>query len=357
MKPRALIAVATVVVAAGAVAYGAYSAGLIGAQATATATPSPERATATVTRQTLESVEELDGTLGFEGSGSIVNQLSGTVTRLYAAEGDILARGDRIIEVDGSVRSYVMYGSRPAWRTLQLDADLGADVKQLEENLQALGYLDKDVTPNAWFDEVTEAAVMAWQADRNVEDDGIVRLGEIVFLREPVRVTAVSANLGTRIGAGQTVATYSSTDRVVTVSLDANRQDLIAVGDPVMVELPDGTESPGSIADIASVATPAAQQGGRSQVAVTVRLDDPATSGSQDGAPVTVTIVRERREDVLTVPVSALLALAEGGYAVEVVGADGSVRLVAVTPGLFSGTVVEIRSDGVDEGSLVAVPS
>jgi hypothetical protein len=357
VKPRALIGVASVVALAGTVAYGAWSAGLIGgAQASATPTTPPERATATVTRQTLESVEELDGTLGFEGSGSIVNQLSGTVTVLPEA-GEILERGDAILEVNGGTTSYLMYGSRPAWRTLQYAVDKGLDVKQLEKNLQALGYLDEDVTPDRWFGVDTEAAVEAWQADRGVEEDGIVRLGEVVFLPGPVRLTTVQAQLGTRTGSGQVLATYSTTDRIVTVSLDANRQDIIAVGDPVMVELPDGTESPGSIADIASVATPATQQGESPQVAVTVRLDDPATSGSQDGAPVTVTIVRDRREDVLTVPVSALLALAEGGYAVEVVGADGSVRLVAVTPGLFSGTFVEIRSDGVDEGDLVAVPS
>ena len=358
MRRRILLAVAVIVVAGGAGVYGAGSSGLIGGTPAAAAeTPPPQRSTAPVTRVTLESVEEFDGTLGFEGSGTILSQLTGTITSIYLAEGQILERGDRLIEVNGGTRSYVMYGARPAWRTLEAGVDNGWDVKQLQQNLQALGYLDVSLVPDRVYGIHTETAVKAWQADRNVEEDGIVRLGDIVFLSGPVRVTAIAAQLGARAGAGQTIATYSSTDRLVTVSLDANRQDIVAVGDPVTVELPDGTDTPGSIGEIASVATPATTQGGSPQVAVTIRLDDPATSGSQDGAPVTIRIVRDRRENVLTVPVEALLALAEGGYAVEIANDDGSTRLVAVTPGLFSGTRVEVQSDGLAENDSVVVPT
>ncbi len=354
---RILIAGVVFVVLAAAGVVGAYSAGLIGGSAaTAAATEAPRRATAIVTRRTIEAVEELDGTLGFEGSGSIVNQLSGTVTAVPEA-GTIIERGDSIIEVDGATVSYLMYGARPAWRTLKAGVDDGPDVQQLQENLQALGYFDEDLEPDEVFGDHTEAAVQAWQDERGVEEDGIVRLGDVVFLSSPVRLTAIAAQLGTRVSPGQNIATTSSTNRIVTVSLDANRQDIIAVGALVSVELPDGTAAPGSIAEIASVATAATQQGGSPQVAVTVTLDDPATSGSQDGAPVTVTIVRERRENVLTVPVSALVALSEGGYAVELAADDGTTRLLAVTPGLFAGTAVEVRSDSLAEGDLVVVPA
>jgi peptidoglycan hydrolase-like protein with peptidoglycan-binding domain len=354
---RATIAIGLVVVIGAGATAAAWSIGLLGGAPAATTATEPEpRATATVTRRTLELVEELDGTLGFEGGGSIVNQLSGTVTAV-PAEGEILERGDTILEVDGGRVSALMYGERPAWRTLQVGVDDGPDVRQLQENLQALGYFEADLEPDEVFGQYTEAAVIAWQAARGVEDDGIVRLGDVVFLPGAVRLTTVTAQLGTRVNAGQSIATTSSTTRVITVSLNANRQDILAVGDAVTVELPDGTTTPGRIDAIASVATPPTQQGGSAQVEVTVRLDDPATSGSQDGAPVTVAIVRDRRENVLTVPVTALIALAEGGYAVEAVDADGAVRLVAVTPGLFSGTVVEVRSDELAEGQSVAVPA
>ncbi|MGH9258897.1 MAG: hypothetical protein ACRD08_03210, partial [Acidimicrobiales bacterium] len=55
-----------------------------------------------------------------------------------------------------------LIGDLPAWRTLKEGVDDGADVRQLEENLVALGYgtdLDVDET----FTAATAAAVEAWE--------------------------------------------------------------------------------------------------------------------------------------------------------------------------------------------------
>ena len=58
---------------------------------------------------------------------------------------------------------------------------------------------------------------------------------------------------------------------------------------------------------------------------------------------------------MLTVPVAALVALAEGGYGVEVV--DGRrTRYVAVETGLFAGGRVEVTGDGLAEGMTVGMP-
>ena len=65
-------------------------------------------------------------------------------------------------------------------------------------------------------------------------------------------------------------------------------------------------------------------QGGTSTtLPVTITLADPEAAADLDAAPVDISIATESREDVLTVPVNALLALIEGGYAVEVVDAEG----------------------------------
>ena len=61
-------------------------------------------------------------------------------------------------------------------------------------------------------------------------------------------------------------------------------------------------------------------------------------------------------EDALTVPVTALLALVEGGYAIEVVQPDGTTTLVAVETGMFSDGFVEITGDGLFDGLSVVVP-
>jgi hypothetical protein len=60
------------------------------------------------------------------------------------------------------------------------------------------------------------------------------------------------------------------------------------------------------------------------------------------------------------VPLSALVALAGGGYAVEVVhgaGATEARQLVGVRTGLFSDTLVQVSGPGIAVGDLVEVPS
>ena len=71
-----------------------------------------------------------------------------------------------------------------------------------------------------------------------------------------------------------------------------------------------------------------------------------------------VSITTESVEDALAVPVDALLALAGGGYAVEV--AEGRVhRLAAVTLGLFDDAdgLVQVSGRGLSAGQRVVVPA
>ena len=58
---------------------------------------------------------------------------------------------------------------------------------------------------------------------------------------------------------------------------------------------------------------------------------------------------------MLTVPVSALLALKEGGYGVQVVAA-GATRIVPVKLGMFADGRVEISGSGITAGTKVGVP-
>jgi hypothetical protein len=75
-----------------------------------------------------------------------------------------------------------------------------------------------------------------------------------------------------------------------------------------------------------------------------------------DEAPVDVLIVSDSASNVLAVPVTALLALSEGGYAVEVVDEGGSTHLVGVETGLFADGLIEVTSSGLSAGDLVVVP-
>lgn len=354
MRPTALLLLgiaAGVIIAAGA---------LIGLQrlepggAAAASTPEPIRtATASVERRDMRTETELDGTLGYADPGSLVNGLAGTVTRL-PAEGRVLSQGDKVLEVDGSQRSGLLYGDKPAWRRMARGMSDGTDVLQLERGLRALGYLPRSERPDRVFDIETERAIKRWQRALGVTRDGVLELGEVVFLPDATRIAELEVVLGERIGPGQVVASTTGTDRVVTIDLDAADQGVVAVGDAVTVELPDDSEAAGTVRDIGTVAS--AGQDGAVTIPVTVALDDATAGGSLDGAPVAVVVVQQAHEGVLAVPVESLLALREGGYAVQVVDADGDTHYVGVRLGLFTDGWVEVTGD-LSEGDQVVVPA
>jgi multidrug efflux pump subunit AcrA (membrane-fusion protein) len=121
-----------------------------------------------------------------------------------------------------------------------------------------------------------------------------------------------------------------------------------------------GGTTTGTVKEIGTVAEPdkdaSGQPNGKATVTVTITLDDPGAAGPLDSTPATVSFTKGKHEGVLAVPVGALLALAEGGYAVEVDEA-GKRRLVAVKTGLFSGGQVEISGDGLRAGLTVVTTS
>ena len=79
----------------------------------------------------------------------------------------------------------------------------------------------------------------------------------------------------------------------------------------------------------------------------------PADLEKLDTAPVQVHFTTTTRHNVLAVPVTALVALHEGGYALQ--RTDGT--LVAVTTGLFAGGQVEVSGNGVTAGMRVETAS
>jgi hypothetical protein len=95
---------------------------------------------------------------------------------------------------------------------------------------------------------------------------------------------------------------------------------------------------------------------GQAVFQVTIGLDDPALASGLDEAPVDVDVVTDEALGVKAVPVTALLALAEGGYAVEVVDGPGDTHLVGVEAGLFADGWVEVTGDGLEVGDQVVVP-
>ncbi|GGM45002.1 peptidoglycan-binding protein [Dactylosporangium sucinum] len=312
--------------------------------------------TAKVTRTDLSTSSQVSGALGYLGDYSVVSQGAGGTLTALPEPGKVIGRNEPVYEVDNRpVRLF--YAGRPAFRPFEAGMTSGLDVRALEENLAALGHL---ASADNRFTAATATAIRRWQRATGQAVTGRVELGAVTFQPGPIRVTAVAAKLGTPAGGGEPLLTATSTTAVVTITVPAGQTYLVRAGDRVTVTLPDRRKVPGKVAYLSPVADQPQQQQdpGRSQVTVPgiVTLDDPQVGAGLDRAPVQVSITDETVTGVLAVPVTALVALAGGGYGVY--KRSGATRtLVAVTPGLFSATLVEVRGGDLREGDDVEVPS
>jgi peptidoglycan hydrolase-like protein with peptidoglycan-binding domain len=312
--------------------------------------------TTRVVRTSLATTTQMSGTLGHAGSYTVAVQRSGTVSAL-PAPGDVIERGGRLFEVDGTPVT-LLYGSRPAWRDFAAGMTPGPDVRELEQNLAALGY-GRDLAVDEQFTRHTVEAVLAWQRATRRPATGTVGIGAVAFWPGPVRVLSVAAPLGAVAQAGQPVLSASTPDPVVTVPVPAVQSYLVHRGDRGTVTFPAGTRTTGRVAEVSPIASISTEGGDRSAppeatVSALVRLDRPSTAAGLDQAPVTVEVTDRRVSNVLAVPVTALVALAGGGFGVWV--DNGGRRLVAVTPGLFANTLVQVTAPNLHQGELVEVP-
>jgi peptidoglycan hydrolase-like protein with peptidoglycan-binding domain len=309
-------------------------------------------ATVAVTRQTLVDTEDKDGKLGYGDTTTIAARLAGTLTALPAVS-TTLKRGTALYRVDNTP-VVLLYGSLPAYRTLAPGVE-GTDVRQFERNLWALGY--RGFTVDKTYSSATAAAVRKWQKDLGLTRTGTVETARIVYAPGSVRVSERKATPGDAIQPGAPVLTVTGVGRVATVDLEIADQRLAKVGATVKVTLPDGTVVPGKITEAETVVEPGeGQQPDTTKVEVTIGFPAGKNPKGLDQASVTVAFTAGQRKDVLTVPVAALLALAEGGYGVQIV--DGATtRIVAVQTGLFADGRVEVSGDGLAEGSTVGMPA
>jgi len=375
-RPRGRAAAGALVLLALGAAGGWAGMRLLGSGPARATRPTLAVGTAVVHRQDLTVSDLVDGELGYPPSAPVVNRLAGTYTAL-PAEGSVIRRGQALYQVDGSP-VVLLYGRQPAWRAFALGMPDGPDVAELEANLVALGFAGGlELTPDGHFNHASTVAVERWQRALGLPQTGVIELGWAVFLPGPVRVGARQAGVGAIAAPGATPFTATSSTRVVSVALDAARQDEARPGARVTIDLPSGRTTSGTVTEVSRVASGAPAAGGSGSagsgsgsggdgggsgggaagaqptVTVTVRPDHPAATGQLDQEPVQVELVTDARRGVLAVPITALLALAEGGYGVEVVGASGAHRLVAVRTGLFASTMVEVSGPGIAEGTRV----
>jgi hypothetical protein len=353
---------------------------------------------ATVTRQSLSSQTQVNATLGYSGTYTVVvpsagaaaqggssqgggggqqssGQSAGTFTALPAA-GQVVVQGQPLYSVSLNPVA-LLYGTTPVWRTLS-EGLSGADVAQLNADLVSLGDASRaDLDPSSdYFSAATAAGVEKLQSNLGSTQTGTLTLGQAVFLPTAMRVTSVSATLGAPAQPGSIVVQATSTTRAVIAQLDADQQSEVNVGDKVTITLPNNQTTPGVVSKVGTVATTPSSggsngggsasgssgsssgSGGTPTIEVDITPSDPDATGALDQAPVTVTITTATVNDALVVPVDALLALSAGRFAVEVVGVGGVHHLVPVTLGLFDDAdgLVQVAASGLSAGDTMVVP-
>jgi hypothetical protein len=190
-----------------------------------------------------------------------------------------------------------------------------------------------------------------------------------------------SPSSGSAGSTGVAVLQTNSNHLVVTVDLDASLQSEAKVGEKVSVQLPAGNTVSGKVTAVSSVAQSSSSGNngsgsgsgsgggngggggggggsgggnggsGSSTIPVTVTLSGHHKGAGLDEAAVSVNFAQARAKNVLSVPVTALLAVSGGNYAVQEASAPHT--LIPVTVGLFAAGYVQISGPGIHTGLQV----
>jgi peptidoglycan hydrolase-like protein with peptidoglycan-binding domain len=176
----------------------------------------------------------------------------------------------------------LLYGSLPAYRALS-PGTAGADVKQFEQNLYALGY--RGFTVDEKYSDTTATAVKKWQKDLGLPQTGTVDLGRVVYAAGPVRVDTLKAAVGDAAQPGAELYTVTGTARLVTVELAVSDARLAHAGSAVGLKLPNGKTTAGKITRTQTVIKPAEGNNPAStKLEVFVSVDDESTLADLDQA-------------------------------------------------------------------------
>jgi len=314
-----------------------------GGQAAPAAPAPPRLATAAVVRTNLVTTTLTGGTLGYAPARPMVNLVTGIYTWL-PRPGTRVRAGGVLYRVDDTP-VVLMAGAVPAWRPFGIGMTDGPDVRQLQAGLIA-GHFAGGLftTPTGHYDLATADAVERWQTARGLTVTGSIPLGQVVFLPTAILAGAMNVAAGEAASAGQRPYQVTTSQRTVTVPLNPTLPPA-AVGEAVSIVLPSQATVPGTITAVSALSSTSGQ----------LTVTPSGATGMGTNVQVQVSLAVQSARGVLAVPVSALLALAGGGYGLEVVTPSGAHRLTGVTAGLFASGQVQVSGPGIAAGTKVVV--
>lgn len=348
-RPRVLVpTVAAVLAAAVAVWWFGFR------EQAAAVTPEATTQAVAASVTTLEKSVAASGTIAPTVSEDVSFAVSGTVLSVDVSEGETVEAGQTLATVD----------------TLQLNAALleaKATLATAEANLADLE--DADDGSDAAAAQIAAASAqvdVAKAAESDAEDAmaGATLVAPVAGLVTTVdlavgdAVTGTSGGAGASAGAAGGSATTSGSSQFVIVGTDSWQVDvtvddadvaLIAVGDQAELSI-DGADTVfGTVSEIGLLST---SSSGVAAYPVTIAVTG-SPDGVHDGVSADVSIVYERRTDVLTVP-SAAVRTVDGSSVVLTEDAEGNQVETPVEVGETVGDLTEITS-GLAEGDQVLV--
>ena len=353
MNRRAFLVAGAGVVAAGAVGtYGVRADSGMPASATNTASWTP--AVATVTRGDLAAVRDFRATISFGDPWPLESAVHGIVTASLP-RGAVLGDGDEVVRVDD--RPLILaIGTMPMYRTLEkVDTRIrdennrrrslleGDDVLQLQRHLLAAGFdANGSLTADGVFGRRTEEAVEAWQTALGLSVTGRVDSSQLVFSSEPLRIAREL-----RVGSPFQGIEVTRPEATVLVDTSSRDRSALSPGTSLVVVLASDERLAGRAEG--QEQTTGADGGAvwRTTITTTEALPDVSTA--------TVEVREGLAADAILVPASALLALAEGGFAVERRDAAGSTLIGVEVTDVLDG-LAAVTGD-LDTGDSVVVPT
>ncbi len=319
---------------------------------------------------TLEKSVSASGTLTPSVQEDVSFAVSGTVTAVSVAAGDTVTAGQQLATVD----------------TLSLDADVLAAKADLASAQADLA--DAQDAADGTDSSDAQIAALAAKVDvaQTAVDDATAAVSDAVLVA-PVAGLLTEVNLavgdavtgsgssssgsGSSAGSGSTgtaqggassgtsTSTTSSAQFVIVgtdawqiaVTVDESDIALVASGDQAEITVDDSTDPLyGTVSEVGLLPS---TSGGVAAYPVTVTVTG-SPKGLHDGVSADVSIIYERRTDVLTVPSAAVTTDDDGSTVVTQQDAEGKQVTTAVTVGETSGSMTEITA-GLVEGDEVLV--
>ncbi|WP_300677604.1 efflux RND transporter periplasmic adaptor subunit [Nocardioides sp.] len=312
--------------------------------------------TATVTSETVKQTISASGTISPSSSADLDFSVSGTVTHVYVAEGDTVAKGQKLASVDSTslVAARTAAAAQLSAAKTQLSTDIDDDASAVQIASDRASIVSAQDNYDSAVQSVSDATLKA-TISGTVTSVGIAK-GDTVGSSSG---GGSSASGGSSSGVSNTASTSSTTavsivsDGTWLVDATVASSDVDSVKKGMQAQLTVTGVSDtiyGTVKSVGMVAQTSSS--GAAVFPVTIKV-----TGKRDdlfsGTSVTASIIVKQTDNVITVASRALKTSGDETYVTKVVDGKNVKQVVTVGETYGASTVI---TKGLSEGDKVVVP-